>query len=533
MRDILTFQTSFRPPLPEIYGCADYREQRDLLIRIDELINQTNADSKFQKLCLDQFDRWKSAQEQNGDGDTQWTPPYNPYTDTGKIKQSWLHDTQTAFRANILRFLTDRSLRGMSFQMSDSELTKWFCHINEFAVKSPSKSTVDRYEDWIDSESLRGLITDIIQQAGGISKGGEINAIEISKNPLNLEQAIDLSEAWWDGFCLKANIHYPTDWVLLRDICRTLILAVILIRKRGLKNRMPQAPHVFMRDMNKLVIEMTQSTRKKGAKKTRKHVLRKMVKLEKKIAKHAESHRDILIARRIETDLSERSGQQIIDRINGVLKKLPAAIEQARERIIGERAVSNDGKILSIYESDINVIVRGKADARVEFGNVFRIAELKSGLIIDFKLYKESVADNSPIPFREGIERMEKATAGNLAAVWTDRGMDSKENVAVLDGKGIKNGICPKSPEKLHEKMLDPAFAEGQKRRASTEGRIGIFQNRILGGELRTKGFHGRELSVAWAVLSHNFWVLARLPQKEVSGRKSTDQAAPPIKMAA
>ena len=71
MRDILTFQTSFRPPLPEIYGCADYREQRDLLIRIDELINQTNADSKFQKLCLDQFDRWKSAREQNGDGGTQ------------------------------------------------------------------------------------------------------------------------------------------------------------------------------------------------------------------------------------------------------------------------------------------------------------------------------------------------------------------------------------------------------------------------------------------------------------------------------
>jgi len=34
-----------------------------------------------------------------------------------------------------------------------------------------------------------------------------------------------------------------------------------------------------------------------------------------------------------------------------------------------------------------------------------------------------------------------------------------------------------------------------------------------MGRPLRSKGFMHRELSVAWGVLAHNLWVLARLPK--------------------
>ena len=405
----------------------------------------------------------------------------------------------------------------MSFKMSDSALTRWFCCVSEFGkVKPPAKSTIHRYVDWVDCESIKTIMIDIIRQAAGITGQGDDNpTTDTTDNPLKLKTPIDLSQAWWDGFCLKANIHYPVDWVLLRDICRTLMLAVGLIRKRGLKNRMPQESKYFTRDMNKLVIEMTQCRRKKGGKKHRKSVLRRMIKLEKRVFAHAKVHRDLLDTHWHETDLSRAQADQIIERIDGVLEQIPAAIKQARERIIGERQVKPADKILSIYDRDINIIVRGKADAETEFGNGLRLAEQKEGLIIDFYLYKDLVADNSPNPFKDGVERMQETTCGKLEALWTDRGFDSKENVALLESAGIKNGICPKSPEELREKMSDPDFAAGQKRRASTEGRIGIFQNHILGGLLRTKGFANRLQSVSWAVLAHNFWVLARLPQRE------------------
>ncbi|MEI6125111.1 MAG: hypothetical protein WCQ99_01020, partial [Pseudomonadota bacterium] len=76
-----------------------------------------------------------------------------------------------------------------------------------------------------------------------------------------------------DTTCLEANIHFPVDWTLLRDATRKLMKAVRLIRREGLKNRM-QEPESFMRQMNRLSIEMTHTRRKKNGQQARKKVLR-------------------------------------------------------------------------------------------------------------------------------------------------------------------------------------------------------------------------------------------------------------------
>jgi hypothetical protein len=96
--------------------------------------------------------------------------------------------------------------------------------------------------------------------------------------PLGLKEALDLEAYFLDGSCLKANVHFPTDWVLLRDGVRTLMKATWLIRQAGLRGRM-QAPEQFLRCMNRLSIEMTQQARRAGRKKGRKRVLSQMKKL--------------------------------------------------------------------------------------------------------------------------------------------------------------------------------------------------------------------------------------------------------------
>lgn len=526
-------QLVFRPELPDIIGCKDYREQRELFTRIDDILEQGDIEYQFQKLCLARYEKWRESQSDSSDNakpspkasdpDTS-PPPYHPYKASGGIKQSWINHTRTALRSNIASHLTNTSLRDQSVKLADSGLMRWFCRVNEFGnIRAPSKSTLGRYENWLDCESIRELINTITQQAAGLTLPSHLQLEEPSTQPLNLASPIELHDIWWDGTCLKAPIHYPVDWVLLRDICRTLMKACILIRKQGLKNRMPQPPESFLRDMNNLAMEMTQSRRRKGGKKLRKLVLRKMIKLEKKIARHAQKHRDILDQRWEQSDLSQAQAQQIIDRIDNVIEVLPAAITQARERILGERPVASKDKILSIYETDINVIVRGKAGAEVEFGNVLRLAEQQDGLIIDFSLHRQGVSDNSAKPFAEGVERMIEATQSKIVALWTDRGMESRENVKLLKSKNISNGICPKNPAELQEKLSDPEYAASMKRRASTEGRIGIFKNRIQKGGLRSKGYHNRSQAVAWGVLSHNMWVLARLPQAKEAEIERTE----------
>jgi hypothetical protein len=59
--------------------------------------------------------------------------------------------------------------------------------------------------------------------------------------------------------------------------------------------------------------------------------------------------------------------------------------------------------------------------------------------------------------------------------------------------------------------MKEPRFASLQRRRAQTEGRIGILKNGFLGRPPRAKGTAHRELALAWGVLTHNLWMLAKL----------------------
>ena len=72
--------------------------------------------------------------------------------------------------------------------------------------------------------------------------------------------------------------------------------------------------------------------------------------------------------------------------MENVLHQLPAAMKQARERMIGERQVANGEKILSLYDDSIDVINRGKAGATVEFGNKLWLGENADGIIVDYKI---------------------------------------------------------------------------------------------------------------------------------------------------
>jgi hypothetical protein len=79
----------------------------------------------------------------------------------------------------------------------------------------------------------------------------------------------------------------------------------------------------------------------------------------------------------------------------------------------------------------------------------------------------------------------------------------------------IFNGVCPRNPALLKQRLEEPKFVALQKRRSQTEGRIGIFKNVFLGRPMKAKGFENRQRSLAWAVMAHNLWVVVRLDWKE------------------
>ena len=117
-----------------------------------------------------------------------------------------------------------------------------FCLVDALdQVRVPSKSEVQRFAHWLPAEQMRAVIDGLIK--AGVEKPRQ----------MGLKEALDLDEYFLDSTCLKANIHFPTDWVLLRDGVRTLMKATLLIRKAGLRGRM-EPPEAFLRRMNRLPV---------------------------------------------------------------------------------------------------------------------------------------------------------------------------------------------------------------------------------------------------------------------------------------
>jgi IS5 family transposase len=487
---IIPFELHLPTILPTIEGNVDYLDLRHQLVRIDQLLLASGLETKLIELALE---RWLNSKPK---------PP------TAQAQKNYQTHCQRALRCNLARLLLKEHLRGFAARLADSPLLQFFCGLNELGpVRVPAKSTLQRYACWWPEKEVHAQIQQLL------------NTGQQQPEQLHLEKPLDLEAAFLDTTCVKANIHYPVDWVLFRDATRTLMKAVQLIRQQGLKHRMEE-PAVFMSRMNGLCMAMSHARAKADSQTQRKSILRKMDKLVGTVRQHARRYRDLLDQQWAQTQWTRPQAQVVLRRMDQVLQQLPKARQQARQRILQGELVPSEEKILSLYESEVQVVVRHKAGAEVEFGNTLLLVESPQGLILDWDLFSDSAPGDAKLVL-PAVKRMDQAYAEPPKAVGGDRGFDSELNRQKLAQRGTYNAICPRGPQQLKERIKSWKFKKLQRRRAQTEGRIGIFKNNFLGQPLRSKGFENRELTVTWGVLTHNLWVLARLPEAEAAAAKA------------
>ena len=490
--NLIPFTPELRPKLPPIEACKDYRLWREDLVQLDSLLASSGIQEQFVALSLAQL-RSKTSEELT-------------------LTQELRHQDQSrvALRCQLLCILDNLDCRAAAVRLADSRVFQWFCGLEQIdCIKTPSKSALDRYSRWLPTDSMNQLTDSLLQQ------------LQRGDPKLRLGEVLDLSTVYLDTTCLETHIHFPVDWVLLRDAVRTLMGSIQVIRSHGLKRRMP-SPQSFLKEINQLSMAMSANRRQEDSRKARKRVLREMKKVVKIVEEHARRYRQLLDANWEQGDLTRKQAAQVLKRIDAVLELLPRARKQAHERIIGERQVPSAGKLLSLYEPETRVVVRGKAGAEVEFGNKLFVGESKSGLLLDWKLYKDSPPADVTL-LKASLERLEKKLPGVVKAAVSDRGFDSSGNRELLESSGRYNGLCPKSPLDLEKRMKEKRFSVEQKRRAQTEGRIGILKNVYCGGRLKVKGFEHRENALVWAVFTHNLKKVVRmqLESKEQEKQKA------------
>ena len=486
---ILPTQQKFDKSMPVVFGNAEYNAECKLLAAIDEIIHQSGIEQTVIEYFLDAAQVNKMIAVFGTDNSAHLS-----MADIADAKDKAI----LALRAAILRKHLQLSLRKFALALSHSDLYKWFCRINRFFdPRVPGKSHLNDLENMLPTDIISQLETLLLRSAAD-------TASDVLYEP------IDFSQCYFDSTCVTANIHFPVDWLLLRDSTRTMIKAVNRIRKLGLKNRMPWPPNEYISKMNKLCMQMTFAKRKRNSKPNRKAILRKMKKLLKKVSKHSMKHFELLDKNWETVDISRAQAENILKQISNIMKKLADVIRCAHERIIGQRKVANKEKLLSVYEDDVHVIIRHKSTAEVEFGNTLVLVEQTDGLIVDWKLFRDQALADSRL-LRDRHQSITGKLDIDVKLIAGDRGFDSRANQKYLEQQDIFNALAPRSPKELQQRLEEERFRQGQNRRSQTEARISILRHCFCGNPMLQKGFEHREIHMGLSVLSHNLWVLARV----------------------
>jgi hypothetical protein len=430
---IIAEEQELRRELPVVMGNVDDQEFRGQLEELDRLLRESGREKEYveQGLRRQEEEAQREAQEKKRE----------PEAPSWKERVRGQKMLRQALRCDVARWLREKEYRRFSRRLAESGLLQWFCPVDRIdAVRVPSKSTLERYDKLMPELEVRELVN-------RLNRG----AVE---GKVGLEKRLDLEAYFSDATCVKAAIHFPVDWVLLRDGVRTLMKAILVIRRHGLKHRMAE-PEGFLRQINRPAMEMTQSRRRPESRKKRKEILRKMKRLNRVVMNHARRYRE---------KLAEGWSQQ----------------------------------------------------TDLKGGEVRQILKQIDGLIVDWKLLKDRSPGETNL-FRESLERIREVFEKYPRSAAGDRGLWSQDNESWLKSQGVYSALCPRGVRELQKRMKSKRFRGLQKRRAQTEGRIGILKNDFLGCPLRSKGFEHRELAVGWAVLAHNLWLLAgrRMTQEE------------------
>jgi len=201
--NVVSIQSWLRPALTPVLHNRDHRRLVDDLEKLNQALKSSGLENKAIEFALESLPEGTSAKQLNRRAE------FGIY----------------ALRAELLRqMLGAPGFEAFSVTLASSDLLSDFCRCRSIAgIRWTSKSSLHRASSLFCDEQLRTLNTLLVECTGTASSAAR----------LGLKGPEDLSVCLIDTTCLEANIHFPVDWLLLRDISITLLKAIKLIRNEG------------------------------------------------------------------------------------------------------------------------------------------------------------------------------------------------------------------------------------------------------------------------------------------------------------
>jgi IS5 family transposase len=388
---------------------------------------------------------------------------------------------EQVLRALIVKQMNGFSYEELAFHLADSSCYRVFCRIGHFD-KPPKSSTLQQNIKRLSPRTLEHVNRAVVKHAKeeGVESGRKVRI---------------------DSTGVESNIHAPTDSTLLWDVVRVLVRLMKQVKE---DTGISFANHE-RRAKRRMVAILHGKTMKK-----RVPLYRDLLKVTEKTMTEAERVADHMCQIKI-----QRSTKQLPLQTAGLATELRhyvqlghRIVDQARRRVLNGENVPVDEKLVSIFETHTDILVKGSRD--VQYGHKVFLTTGSSCLILDCQIVDGNPADSKlacPMIQRH-IEHFGQAP--RQAAF--DGGFASQCNVSDIKKMGVEDVAFSKRCGLAITEMVKSSWIYQRLRnfRAGVEGIISFFKRCFGGTRCTWKGPKSFKAYVWGSVLSLNLLVFAR-----------------------
>lgn len=319
-----------------------------------------------------------------------------------------------------------------------------------------------------------------------------------------------------DTTVVETNIHYPTDSGLMGDGVR--VLTRLMKKVTEIAGKVGTKLRDRKRSMQRRLVEIGRATRSKGkaAQENVKTIYRKLVELTSRVVGQAKKFSaEIGQGIKWAADVLQHATLQGLRReLDAFLSLVQQVIRQTTARVFDGNTRA-EGKLVSIFEPDTEIIRKGKASKPTEFGKMVKLQEAENQIIIAYEVYDQRPNDKDLLVPAVQIHEQRLDRAPELVA--GDAGFYSAQGEAEVENMGVKRVSIPNHSTKSTERRRHQKrrwFRKGQKWRTGCEGRISVLKRRHGLNRCRYKGTAGMKRWVGLGVISDNLINMGRVLEK-------------------
>lgn len=305
-----------------------------------------------------------------------------------------------------------------------------------------------------------------------------------------------------DTTVVETNIHYPTDSSLLGDGVR--VLTRVMKKVGAAAGKVGTVLRDRTRSIKLKVLAIARASRNKtesGKEKVKQAYVALLEATSRVVGQGKKFSQEIAEGiKRGNRKLLRRAKRQLDE----MIPRVQQVLRQTRQRVLHGNTRA-EGKLVSVFEPETEVIRKGKAKKPNEFGKLVKIQEAENQLVTHYEVLEKRPADSTLLipSVKQHIQQFGHAPDA-LAA---DPGFFSAANEAAAQEIGVKRVSIPASgtPGKQRkENQKKPWFKDLQKWRTGCEGRISVLKRRHGLQRSRYKGLSGTKRWVGLGVIADN-----------------------------